>query len=237
MPPLLWAEFSIQFLLPALFLVIWALNQVFGRAEAPQPPIRERVGPRPVPPPTGPSRAPQTPSRAPRGNTPDRSRTSPNRGPNQGRVRDSSRVPGRSKAPEESVVAPPPNRVGDSHRTPRPIPKDVQDVYAIYDDQRMDSAEIQRGLGPISADVTHSAHTQGLDLPIGLSAWTNLAEKRIAPSQLREAIILSEILSPPSSVRRLREVRSMAMASIAAEAEAASGAEPGKVVEDEARES
>ncbi|WP_169973089.1 hypothetical protein [Tautonia rosea] len=205
MPPLLWAEFSIQYLVPAIFLVIWALNQVFGKAEAPQPPVRERIGPRPVPP-GGPSRAPQTPSRAPRGNAPERSRTSPGRAQSP---RDTNRCAARSsrsqpKKAEET--ASPPNRVGESPRTPRPVPADIQQVYAIYDDARMDEAEIQRGLGPISAEATRGSQSRGAVLPPGLSAWANLGgEQGVNLNRLREAIILSEILTPPPSVARLRQ--------------------------------
>lgn len=207
MPPLLWAEFSIQYLVPAIFLVIWALNQVFGKSEAPQPPVRERIGPRPVPP-SGPSRAPQTPSRAPRGNAPERSRTSPSRGQAQAtRSANRSATRSRSQAKEEEA-APPASRVGESQRVPRPIPADIQEVYAIYDDDRMDAAEIKRGLGPISAEATRGSRSRGAVLPAGLSAWANLGgEQGVNLNRLREAIILSEILTPPPSVARLRQAR------------------------------
>ncbi|MEW4570224.1 hypothetical protein AB1L88_20345 [Tautonia sp. JC769] len=203
MPPLLWAEFSIQYIVPAIFLVIWVLNQVFGKAEAPQPPVRERIGPRPVPP-GGPSRAPQTPSRAPRGNAPERSRPSPNRGQTQ---RDANRAASRGRSQTKAEDSTPPaSRVGESHRVPRPIPADIKEVYAIYDDDRMDPAEIQRGLGPISAEATHGSRSRGAVLPAGLSAWANLGgEQGVSMNRLREAIILSEILSPPPSVARFRQ--------------------------------
>jgi hypothetical protein len=98
--------------------------------------------------------------------------------------------------------------VGESQRVPRPIPADIQEVYAIYDDDRMDAAEIQRGLGPISAEATHGSKSRGAVLPAGLSAWANLGgERGVNLTRLREAIILSEILAPPPSVARLRQAR------------------------------
>ena len=51
------ADFPIQWIIPAIFVVIWSLNQVFGREDKPAPPVRRE-------PPLGPR--PGTPQRAPR---------------------------------------------------------------------------------------------------------------------------------------------------------------------------
>ena len=51
------ADFPIQWIVPAIFLVIWALNQVFGREEKAVPPARrDPMGPRPAAPSVPPGR-------------------------------------------------------------------------------------------------------------------------------------------------------------------------------------
>jgi hypothetical protein len=208
MPPLLWAEFSIQFLIPAIFLVIWALNQVFGRAEAPPPPIRERAGgPRPIPPP-GPSRAPQSGTRAPRGTQAGGGgpRSSPSGGGTPGRYRDSSRSSGRagrsgSRPAPAPIPEPTPHvsRVGEITRVPRPVPADIQEVYAIYDDYRSPS---EGSAGSLTAELTSSGQADRTGVPSRLSTWAHQVQSGIDATRLREAIIMSEVLSPPVSVRR-----------------------------------
>lgn len=205
---LLWAEFSIQFLIPIIFLVIWAINQVFGRAEAPPPPVRERIGPRPVPPPgqqrSGPSRAPQTGSRAP-------SRQAP--GPQQGRASTRSRADTRSGSQGTiEEIDPPQRKVGDSNRVPRPVPADIQEVYAFYDDHRVASRDARSMMdlsGEIESDRVRLSHTDDtFDGKSGLSLWANTVQGGADPTKLREAVLMSEILSPPLGAQRLRTIRS-----------------------------
>lgn len=204
MPPLLWAEFSIQFLIPAIFLVIWALNQVFGRAEgaaAANP--RDRIGPRPIPP--GPSRAPQSASRGPSGPPGQRQApASPNR---QATGRPPRRPPGRPAERAPDRVQDQPSRPADPPRRPRPTTAMMEEVYAIYEDDRVSprtvdtdpptpvSAAELRPTPKLSDEQEVAEVVTGLDRLIGAG---------ISPARLREAILLNEILSPPMAARGRR---------------------------------
>ena len=212
MPPLLWAEFSFQYIIPFIFLVIWVMNQIFGRSEAAA--ARAKVGPRPLPP--GPSRAPQTPSRAPSGARPGPStaRTTPaarqpNRAPNRapagasGRPKSTTTASqGRNQNQAQAPSTPQAKGSGEPTKPSRsPIP---DEIYAIYDDDRMSPRSGDQSLSaPTSSDTSRS----GPDLS---SATTSIFSatgldpvllSRVDADRLREAIILNEILGRPVALR------------------------------------
>lgn len=110
--PIIWADFPIQWIIPAVFLVIWALNQVFGREERAMPPgRREPLGPRvPGGPQRGPRPIPVRPD-ARRGNGNGNAPAPANRWPEQdlepaGRREPISRAPRRSTDEEEVFMIP-----------------------------------------------------------------------------------------------------------------------------------
>ncbi|QDV36631.1 hypothetical protein [Tautonia plasticadhaerens] len=209
MPPLLWAEFSIQFLIPAIFLVIWALNQVFGRAEgaaAARP--RERIGPRPIPP--GPSRAPQQGSRPPSGPPgPRQAPASPNR---QATARPARRGQGR---PVETPPARPPSPPGqptEPARRPRQTTAQMEEVYAIYEDDRVSPRAVDTPLpGPVSAAELRPTPRLSDEqvVPVVITGLDRLIGPGISPSRLREAILLGEIIGPPMATRGRRGTMTM----------------------------
>lgn len=61
MPPLLWADFPFQYLVPLVFFVIWVLNQIFGQGTTSAPAPRRDLSTPPGPGPGRPSRGPMAP--------------------------------------------------------------------------------------------------------------------------------------------------------------------------------
>ncbi|RUL83416.1 hypothetical protein [Tautonia sociabilis] len=196
MPQPLWAEFSIQFLIPAIFLVIWVLNQVFGRSEAAPAPGRERLGPRPIPP--GPSRAPQPTSRTPGGNG---SRGQSSRPPSS---RGPGRSPGRGRVSSQPSA---PARPPEPSRAPLPRPASVDEIYAIYDDDRIAPGS---GSPPTPAPVSSVASRSSSGATVSVRATPEsagldrLVRSGFDPERLREAILLNEVLGAPLALRKRR---------------------------------
>lgn len=96
-------------------------------------------------------------------------------------------------------------RMGEITRMPRAVPKDIEEVYAIYDQDRLGTRTGAVGVQSlsISADLFPSEASDKTGVPASLSLWASQVEGGVDPTKLREAIILSEILSPAMGLKHL----------------------------------
>ena len=199
--PLLWAEFPIQFLVPAIFLVIWVVNQVLARNQGPpagrRNPMPGRAGGMPTregPNPPRPTRASQAPARAPNPSARPRSAEPPPS--NRPAASPASRAGRRAPPPPRRAPtapararesAPPPDR---AERRPRhqPRPDTTRDeLYAIYEvGAGAPRPSIRDGVAPSAAPPAARRRPLLADL---------------SRERLRDAVLLAEILRPPVVLR------------------------------------
>lgn len=212
-------DFPFKLIVPAIFLVFWVLNQLFGQENkaAPAPAKGQPLGPRPpgrMPPAPRPSTAPVVRDPTLRWPSPSES----------GGV--SVRRPTPSGAEEILIIrpeAPPrPGGGGTSARRPkanssagakraepakaRPLISAVAPSTA----QGLDQSSGPVSPAPTSASAAKTAAaspaapmvtTQG---PVASPSLSGLLLAARSPSQLRDAIILSELLQPPVALRTPR---------------------------------
>jgi hypothetical protein len=187
MPPLLWAEFPFQYLVPLVFLVIWIFNQIFGQeGKARQTARRE------VPPPQGrPNRGPSSPparTSEPSMSWSERTKGGPPRGPAPPPGQDFLKI-----GPERDPSRPADRRARNAAKKqakPRSTPEPIREV--VSDDARSlggaDSPGLGEGIAPPTARTAQ---------PTTAALIRSLRD----PTRIREAIIMNEILQPPLALR------------------------------------
>ena len=195
---LLWADFPIQFIVPAIFLVIWVLNQVLGREQPAAPPGRRD--------PLAGGRGAAPPNRAPR---PQAAAGRPGREP----ATEWSSRPGAAPAAERRKATADPSRPKPrSSRPPASIQPRPRTPTQLT--ERPTAAEAARELAartgteqlgpPGVRTIARAAEPPPLEPPKDAAAHlreTLLSGDRKAVSQ---AFLLSEVLGPPLSRRRGR---------------------------------
>jgi hypothetical protein len=187
MPPLLWAEFPFQYLVPLVFLVIWIFNQIFGQEGKARPMARREVSLPQGRPNRGPSSPPARPSQ-PAMSWSDRKKGEPARAPAPPPGQDFLKI-----GPERD-----PSRQADrrgrnaakKQAKPKSAPEPKRDVVAA--DAGSLGGPDTPGLGEgIASPTVRTAQ------PTTAVLIRSLRD----PARIREAIIMNEILQPPLALR------------------------------------
>lgn len=185
----------LKLVIPALFLVIWAVNQLLGKEEVTAPPRGQPIGPRPggLPP------APRPPAsqEVPQGWT------------------SSPTAPPQPPTPRPKPVAFQPEDVfviradGDSIVRPAPGPA-LRPARSKPPRKRSEPAASRRLGEPLPTSVNAAPIDVNLGVssssptPVPTTTAHPLAELIRSPGRLREALILNEVLGPPRALRGVR---------------------------------
>ncbi|MFO0959458.1 MAG: hypothetical protein U0800_18830 [Isosphaeraceae bacterium] len=189
----------LKLIIPAIFLVIWAVNQLLGKEEVTAPPRGQPVGPRPggLPPAPRPPVSREVPQGWP---SPSAAATPPRAKPKADAFADSDDIfvirgdgdPFVRPAPKPSIH----RRAARSR--PAAAPKAPEPAAP----KRL-GAPLPTGLTntPIDVKLNERTSTSTPAIEPLTTPPHPLAELIRSPGRLREALLLNEILGPPRSLR------------------------------------
>lgn len=212
-------ELLIRLIIPALFLLAWALNQVLNKEVRPAPPPRG-----PVP---DPFRNRLPPAQRPAAGTllerlertaPPPPRPSPALNPGQEFVI----IETESRPSRSPSAAPTPSRAGRRNRNPKRSQQGGSSGGSSPKKGDSQDRNRQSGIGNLATGLTSapvnvplagignlSAGAANLDPPevVRNPALGTLRDAIASPERIRQAILLNEILQPPIALRRSRRPR------------------------------
>lgn len=183
----------LKLIIPALFLVIWAVNQLLGKEEVTAPPRGQPIGPRPGGLPPAPRPPASASQQVPQGSAQPASPAQPPRP-----------KPASFANPEEIFVIRA-DAEPNPRPAPRPAPAPARRQPRPKPSKRAPEPTAPKWLTPLPTSLeTTPLSVQAPSAGPATSLTTAvhpLAELVRSPDRLREALILNEVLGPPRALR------------------------------------